>query len=62
MQADAVIFMIDAADASRFEEAREELEFLLNDEGLAEVPFLIMGNKCDDPVCFLPLPLSPRAI
>eukprot|EP01096_Ripella_sp_DP13-Kostka_P002641 TRINITY_DN1355_c0_g1_i1.p1 TRINITY_DN1355_c0_g1~~TRINITY_DN1355_c0_g1_i1.p1 ORF type:complete len:202 (-),score=56.81 TRINITY_DN1355_c0_g1_i1:327-908(-) len=50
-QSDAVIFMIDAADPSRFEEAREELKFLLEDEGLQDVPFLILGNKADDPNC-----------
>lgn len=49
--------MIDAADPSRFEEAREELKFLLEDEGLQDVPFLILGNKADDPVRLFSFPL-----
>jgi GTP-binding protein SAR1 len=47
IQANAVIFMVDAATPERFEEAKEELDKLLTDEVLRGVPFLILGNKID---------------
>jgi GTP-binding protein SAR1 len=45
--AQAVIFMVDAANPTRFEEAREQLDALLREESLRKVPFLILGNKVD---------------
>jgi GTP-binding protein SAR1 len=47
--ADAIIFMVDSSDAERFGEAAEELNRLLQTEELANVPFLILGNKIDLP-------------
>ncbi|KAA8496821.1 GTP-binding protein SAR1B [Porphyridium purpureum] len=44
---DAIIFMVDAADRERFPEVKKELDQLLADEALADVPFLIFGNKID---------------
>jgi GTP-binding protein SAR1 len=46
---DGVFFIVDAADRSRFPEANEELGKLLNEPGLREVPFVILGNKIDIP-------------
>ena len=46
---DGVIFIMDAADRSRFFEAKEELTKLLYDDSLRGVPILIMGNKVDLP-------------
>jgi small GTP-binding protein len=43
----ALIWVVDSADAERFEEAREELECTLKD--LPSVPLLILANKCDLP-------------
>merc|ERR1712167_310254 len=42
--------LVDAADRTRFAEAREELGKLLEDQSLAHVPFAVLGNKIDIPV------------
>eukprot|EP01056_Protomagalhaensia_sp_Gyna25_P004843 Protomagalhaensia_sp_Gyna_25__4842@NODE_4_length_9419_cov_51_362367_g3_i0_p5_GENE_NODE_4_length_9419_cov_51_362367_g3_i0NODE_4_length_9419_cov_51_362367_g3_i0_p5_ORF_typecomplete_len190_score20_87Arf/PF00025_21/3_8e53Ras/PF00071_22/3_4e17SRPRB/PF09439_10/4e16Roc/PF08477_13/3_1e10Galpha/PF00503_20/12Galpha/PF00503_20/1_3e07Gtr1_RagA/PF04670_12/4_6e07GTP_EFTU/PF00009_27/8_7e06FeoB_N/PF02421_18/6_6e06MMR_HSR1/PF01926_23/2_2e05PduVEutP/PF10662_9/0_14AAA_22/PF13401_6/0_19AAA_28/PF13521_6/0_07RsgA_GTP len=46
---DGVIFMIDAADHSRFAEAKEELDMLLNAQELSGIPIAVLGNKIDEP-------------
>merc|ERR1712217_86122 len=42
--------MGDAADRTRFQEARDELHRLLAEPSLAEVPVVVLGNKIDIPV------------
>ena len=49
LQVDAVVFLVDALDRERFVEAKKELDSLLSDDGLAKVPFLVLGNKIDVP-------------
>jgi len=47
---DGIIFFVDAADRTRFQEATEELSRLLEDQALANTPFVVLGNKIDIPV------------
>lgn len=47
---DAVVFLVDAMDRSRFPEAKKELDAMLKSDDLAGVPMLILGNKIDLPL------------
>lgn len=46
---DAVVFLVDAADRTRFDEAADALSRLLTLDVLSDAPFLILGNKIDIP-------------
>ena len=48
-RASGIIFVVDAADASRFDEARQELHKLLSEPRLRGVPLLVLANKMDLP-------------
>jgi GTP-binding protein SAR1 len=44
-----VLYVVDASDAARFEESKKELDGLIANELLKNVPILFLFNKCDLP-------------
>jgi signal recognition particle receptor subunit beta len=59
------IYVVDSADKKRLEETGEELQLLLEEPKLKEVPVLVFANKqdlatalTDKEVCLLVLPIS----
>ena len=46
---DAVIFVVDSSDKERLEEAREELEGILQDDRVRNASLLVFSNKVDMP-------------
>mmetsp|Transcript_59629 Transcript_59629/g.171005 ORF Transcript_59629/g.171005 Transcript_59629/m.171005 type:complete len:197 (-) Transcript_59629:293-883(-) len=47
---DGIVFVVDAADRTRFEEVREALHMLLDDPCIQDIPVAVVGNKIDIPV------------
>lgn len=44
---DGIVFLVDAAEPERFNEAKHSLNNILNDPQLSNVPIVVMGNKVD---------------
>ena len=47
MNTNAIIFIVDAAQAERLNECRDELKNIFNETTAKSVPILILGNKID---------------
>jgi len=45
----AIVFVVDAADPEKFDQAKKELHDLLSKPPLANIPLLVLGNKNDLP-------------
>jgi len=45
----AIVFMVDASDRERFTESKDELDALLSDEAISDIPIVVLGNKIDIP-------------
>lgn len=43
----AIVFIVDASDKARLHEARRELDNLVQEASLSDVPILILANKID---------------
>ena len=46
---EGLVFVVDSADKTRFSEARDELNWILESEEMMGVPLVIMANKQDMP-------------
>ena len=47
LKIDAIVYLVDAANAARFNESKEEFFKILETPDLGKVPILILGNKID---------------
>ena len=45
----AIVFVVDSADRDTFEQAREEMEAMLNSDVYLHLPLLVLANKADLP-------------
>ncbi|XP_075702156.1 uncharacterized protein LOC142666110 [Rhinoderma darwinii] len=58
MNTDGLVFVVDSADPERFQEAREELIAIMENNEMREVPFVVMANKQDLPGARKPMELA----
>jgi len=59
-KSDGIIFVIDSSNSERFDEAKVELENILNSKDARGIPLLILANKQDKKESLTPIELSQR--
>lgn len=47
MNIQGIVYIVDTADSSRFEESQKEFQEILKNEELKDIPIVIMCNKID---------------
>ena len=57
---EGLIYVVDSSDRSRFGEAKEELDWILESDEMAGVPLVILANKQDLPQAASPADLSVK--
>ncbi|XP_033025182.1 ADP-ribosylation factor 6-like [Lacerta agilis] len=57
---DGLVFVVDSADCTRFEEAQAELEARLETRDLQNVPVVLLANKQDLPGAWPPLEVAEK--
>ena len=57
---EGLIYVVDSSDNSRFAEAQNELEWILDSDEMAGVPLVIMANKQDLPRAVSPADLAGK--
>ncbi|XP_003385358.1 PREDICTED: ADP-ribosylation factor-like [Amphimedon queenslandica] len=57
---DGLLYIVDSADYKRFNEAKEELEWILESEDMINVPLIVMANKQDQPQAKSPAEVSEK--
>ncbi|CAG2194666.1 unnamed protein product [Mytilus edulis] len=49
--AEGIVFVVDASNSQSLPQARQELNSILTDENVSDVPILVLGNKADKRGC-----------
>ena len=57
---EGLIYVVDSSDKSRFAEAQNELEWILDSDEMSGVPLVILANKQDLPQAVSPADLSGK--
>ena len=57
---EGLIYVVDSSDRSRFNEAKEELDWILESDEMTGVPLVILANKQDLPQAASPSDLSVK--
>ncbi len=57
---EGLVFVVDSVDKSRFGEAKEELDWILEADEMAGVPVVVMANKQDMPNACSPSDVAER--
>lgn len=47
MNVHGIVYIVDTADSTRFEESKQEFLEIVKNENLANIPIVILGNKID---------------